>query len=137
MAASTTRAKKQQQQGDAMHGTLASEAHGVARLRTCSPSCSDPTTPPTVQHEFLGVAPAEWEWWLVAADVSVMGPAELALHAARLQALRATLIRQMQGTTTEKKQGVDDGGVVSSRSSERLRDGRRCPPPPLGKIRRS
>jgi hypothetical protein len=50
MAASTTRAKKQQQQGDAMHGTLVFEVHGVARLRTCSPSRSDPTTPPTVQH---------------------------------------------------------------------------------------
>jgi hypothetical protein len=47
----------------------------------------------------------------VVADVSTMGPAELAVHAARLRALRATLVRQVQGTTTEKKQGAAPGGV--------------------------
>jgi hypothetical protein len=125
MAASTTRAEKQQQ-GDSwqavappsfntMHGTLASEAHAVARdfgvdVLTVA-FCPDHAAgraddaPRAVVHEFLGVAPAERARRLVAADVSAMGPAELAVHAARLRALRATLIHQVQGMTTEKKQG--------------------------------
>jgi hypothetical protein len=153
MAASTTRAEKQQQQGDsrqavappwfdAMHGALASEAHAVARdfgvdmlTVTFHPDHAAgraDDVPHVVVHEFLGVAPAERALRLVAADVSAMGPGELAVHTARLQALRTTLIRQMQGTTMEKKQGVDDGGVVSSRPSERCQG---CPAPPPGKIR--
>jgi hypothetical protein len=88
--------------------------------------------PRTVVHEFLGVAPVERALRLVAADVSAMGPGELAVHVARLRALRTTLIHQMQGTTMEKKLGVDDGGVVSSRPSERCQG---CPAPPPGKIR--
>jgi hypothetical protein len=124
MAASTTRAEKQQQGDsrqaaaasfDAMHGVLASEAHAVARdfgvdVLTVA-FCPDHAAgraddaPRAVVHEFLGVAPAERARRLVAADVSAMGPAELAVHAARLRALRATLIHQVQGMTTEKKQG--------------------------------
>jgi hypothetical protein len=124
MAASTTRAEKQQQGDsrqaaaasfDAMHGALASEAHAVARdfgvdVLTVA-FCPDHAAgraddaPRAVVHEFLGVAPAERARRLVAADVSAMGPAELAVHAARLRALRATLIHQVQGMTTEKKQG--------------------------------
>jgi hypothetical protein len=74
-----------------------------------------------VVHEFLGVAPVEWG--LVATDVSAMGPAELAVHAARLRALRATLVRQVLGTTTEKKQGR--GPWWSRDRSPRGRRGRR------------
>ncbi|KAK3120965.1 hypothetical protein QOZ80_8BG0644060 [Eleusine coracana subsp. coracana] len=124
MAATTTDAEKQRQ-GDSRkaaalfepkHGELASEAHAVARELGV-----DVTTVAfrpggggggAVSHEFLGVAPAERVRRLVETDVSAMGPAELAQHAARLRAVRAALVSRMQGTEKKEKQGVVGGEVV-------------------------
>lgn len=106
-------AKKQQAaaQFDAMHGALASEAHAAARELGVDVTtvAFRPDGGGAVSHEFLGVAPEERIRRLIAADVSAMGPAELARHAARLQALRAALARKL--SAGKEKEGVD-GDVV-------------------------
>jgi hypothetical protein len=118
-AATTTGAEKRRQEGDkralfdAVHGELASEAHAVARdfgvdVLTVA-VCPDGGA---VNHEFLGVAPVERVRRLLATDVTAMGPAELAVHAARLRAVRAALTRKLQGAATTEKKKQDVGGAV-------------------------
>jgi hypothetical protein len=117
MAASTTRVEKQQQgdsrprrrRFDMMHGALASEAHAVARdfgvdVLTVM---FRPDHTAGRADEAPSSTSSSASRRLVAADMSAMGPVKLAVHAARLRALRATLVRQVQGTMTEKKQGRD------------------------------
>lgn len=127
-------AGKQQPQGgsssqaamfDAMHGALASQAHAVARefgvdvvtvaFRPAAAGVGAEDAEAAeraVSHEFLGVSPEERMRRLIATDVSAMGPAELAKHAARLKALRAALVRKLQGTGKKEKQGVVIDGEV-------------------------
>jgi hypothetical protein len=89
-----------------MHGALASEAHAVERdfgvdVLTV---VFRPDHAASRADDAPSSTSSSASRQLVAVDMSAMGPAKLAVHAAQLWALRATLVRQVQGTMTEKKQ---------------------------------
>jgi hypothetical protein len=116
MAASTTRVEKQQQgdsrprrrRFDTMHDALASEAHAVARdfgvdVLTVM---FRPDHTAGRADEAPSSTSSSASRRLVAADMSAMGPAKLAVHAARLRALV-----RCRGRRRRRNRGVAPGGV--------------------------
>ncbi|TVU43469.1 hypothetical protein EJB05_09944, partial [Eragrostis curvula] len=122
---------QQQQQAafDALHGELVAEALAVAtefrvNVRTVAflpdgyvgSGGSDGEQPQVAAHEFPGIPPEvrarKMMRRLVAKDVSRMGNAELAQHAARLLALRAAVVRKLREKEEKKTAAAGGEGNV-------------------------
>ncbi|KAK3122663.1 hypothetical protein QOZ80_8AG0616510 [Eleusine coracana subsp. coracana] len=118
-AAATAAASRQSQKKQlfrALYGELLAEARGTAF--ECGANVRAIVFRPGGgagrRNDFLGAAPEEAVRKMAARDVSAMGPAELARHAARLQALRAAVARKLQ----EKMAGGEGGMVKVKREAE-------------------
>lgn len=95
--AATVAAKQQPRKGDSTQAALFDAMHAVARDFSVDVTtvAFRPGDGGAVSHKFVGVAPEEQMRRLIEMDVSTMDPAELSKHAARLQAMRAALVRKL------------------------------------------